>query len=210
MRVANFDRVEPSVLKEIPCRLIQSSSQARAATLICLYLPVVVAFAVAPVVVFLHVVLTPSVQDVLTDRPLLATELLTGFAFWLFLLGLPLKRLVERLSVRRLVQFDDGTVTVSDQVGPNISSWSAPLASYEGLTHHVRASLSGTRHELILVHRNRKKSILVCLSDRITQRDIDRIAVLFGCEEIPPRELYRIRAFFPDLPKPTWWRPAHA
>ncbi len=210
MRVAIFDQIEPTGLSELPCRLVQDGSRAQAATLLFLYLPAVVGLAVAPLVIFLHAVLTPGAQAVLTERPLLVAELIVGFVFWLFLLGLPLKRLVGRLATHRIIEIDGRTVSVTDHGNLRTSTWDAPLASYAGLTHHVRASLSGTRHELILVHRNRKKSILLRLADHISQSEVDRLATLLGCEEIPARELYRIRAFLPDWPIPGWWRPAHA
>ena len=66
-----------------------------------------------------------------------------------------------------------------------------PLASFAGVAHHVRASLSGTRHELILVHPDREKSVLLSLAAKVAQAEVDRVAALLGHKEISPGVLYR-------------------
>jgi hypothetical protein len=78
-------------------------------------------------------------------------------------------------------------------------TWSAPLASYTGVAHHVRASLSGARHELILVHPVWEKSILLSVAPRTSQSEVERVASLLGHKEIPPAELYRFKGLWPRM-----------
>ena len=70
------------------------------------------------------------------------------------------------------------------------TAWSVPLASYSGIAHHVRASLSGLRHELILVHPDPAKNLLVAVADRIPQATLDRAKALLRLPEVPAKSLY--------------------
>ncbi len=79
-----------------------------------------------------------------------------------------------------------------------------------GVVHHVRASLSGTRHELILVHPQREKSVLLSLADKMPQSEVDRVAALLGQKVVPPSELYRFKALWPRIWLPAWRDPAPA
>ena len=71
-------------------------------------------------------------------------------------------------------------------------TWSEPLAHYAGVAHRVRASLSGLRHELILVHRNPSRTILLAVANRIAPEEVARVANLLGLAEISSREAYRL------------------
>ena len=72
------------------------------------------------------------------------------------------------------------------------AAWSEPLAQYAGVAHRVRASLSGLRHELILVHRKPSRSILLDVSQRIAAEDAARVANLLGLAEISSREAFNL------------------
>ena len=74
----------------------------------------------------------------------------------------------------------------------------------------MRASLSGTRHELILVHPERDKCVLLSVAPRTTQAEVDRVATLLGHKEIPPSELYRFKALWPRMTPVSLPDPAHA
>jgi hypothetical protein len=124
--------------------------------------------------------------------------------------ALPTKRLVDRLATTRIVDIDDGVVTVTEGGYFRTWTWSAPLAAYAGVTDHVRASLSGTRHELILVHPEREKSVLLCVAARTSQSEVDRIAGLLGHKQIPPSELYRFKGLRPRMPTASLPDTAHA
>ncbi|MES0404106.1 MAG: hypothetical protein ABUJ93_11505, partial [Hyphomicrobium sp.] len=171
--------------------------------------PIVVALGFGCTFLIVQAAAAPAARAIVAQQPALALEILAALGFLAYLLALPLKRLLDRLAVHRTVEINKTTVTVTE--GKNFRSWTwtAPLNSFAGITHLVRASLSGTRHELILIHPERKKSVLVGVGDRMLQEDIDRVAVLLGQSVVPPKELYRLNAMWPRLPKLTWWRPAH-
>lgn len=90
-------------------------------------------------------------------------------------------------------------VAIHDQVEPTMP---APLPlrrgpGGSGVTHHVRASLAGSRHELILVNPEREKSILLSVAPRTSQAEAERVAALLGPRQISPSELYRFKGLWP-------------
>lgn len=210
MRVAIFDRVDPPAPSRLPFRLAQTCSQGTATALLLFFIPATFALACASAMLLVHAATVPAARAIVAERPQLAVVLLLALVFWILLLGLPVKRLFGRWAVGRTVTFDAETVTVTDAGVFRSWTWSEPLSSFAGVAHHVRASLSATRHELILVHPCRKKSILLSLADNISQAEVDRVATLLGHEEIPPQELYRLGVLWPRWSLPVWRRPAHA
>lgn len=210
MRVAIFDRVEPSVPSELPVRLFATCSQRAAAVKLLFAVPAVLLLAIATVLLILEAFMAPGARALIVQRPTLALEILAALAFWAYLVGLPVKRLVERLTVTRMVEIDPTTVTLTERTRFATRTWQVPLASYAGVAHHVRASLSGTRHELILVHPERAKSVLLALSPAMDQREVERVAALLGTGVIPASTLYRLALYLPRLALPTWRDPAHA
>ena len=210
MRVAIFDRVEPAVLTKVPQRLIETCSRRAAIIMLVATVPIVLAIGTTSLVLLFKAAVTPAVRATVAEHPALALEALAGFAFWVYLLALPLKRLTYRLCISRTVEIDEGTVRVIERRPFRTQTWSAPLASFQGVAHHVRASLSGTRHELILVHPSRRKSVLLSIADAMPQSEIDRVATLLGHKEISPSSLYRFEGLWPRLPLPAWRGTAHA
>jgi hypothetical protein len=210
MRVAIFDRVEPPVPSELPLRLVETCSRRAAAAMLLFAVPAVLTVGFASLLLVLHALLAPAVRATVAQHPLLGLEVLVAFAFWAYLLGVPLKRLVERLGATRAVDIDGASVLVFESGHFRAWSWSAPLGSYAGVAHHVRASVSGTRHELILVHPEREKSVLLSLADKMPQSEVDRVARLLGHKIIPPSEIYRFKAPWPRISLPAWRNPAHA
>lgn len=199
MRVAIYDRVEPPMPASLPLRLTQDCSQRSTAVSLAFVVPAALAAAVAAVALVSETISAPTVRAMLQERPTLAVEILSAVAFLIFLAVLPTKRLIDRLATTRTIEIANGVVTVNEGGHFQSWTWSAPLASYCGVTHHVRASLSGTRHEIILVHPEREKSILLCVAPKTSQSEVDRVAALLGQRQIPPSELYRFKGLWPRM-----------
>ena len=210
MRVAIYDRVEPPVPAQLPLRLAQTCSQRAAIALLVLVVPAAFGGTFAALAVVFQALLAPDARAVVEQHPTLGLEILFAIAFILYLLALPTRRLVARLSTTRTVEIADGLVSVTE--GGHFRSWTwvAPLASFAGVAHHVRASLSGTRHELILVHPTRAMSVLLSVAPRTSQSEVDRVATLLGHKEIPPSELYRFKALWPRMTPASLPDAAHA
>lgn len=146
-----------------------------------------------------HLVTDPAARAVVAARPQAALSLGLGLVllFWIF--GWPLAA-HARCALGRRITIAGGLVRAEGRglFGPR--AWVEPLASYAGVAHRVRSSLSGIRHELILVHRRPSRSVLLLASSQISQETVEAAARLFALAEIPSREAARLaplHGFFP-------------
>jgi len=210
MRVAIYDRVEPSTPASLPLRLTQACSQRSASVFLALALPATIAVTAAILFVAFEAVAAPAAHSLLRQRPAIAIELLVAVSFLFYVLVLPTRRQIYRLAARREIYIAQGIVTVAEFGHFRSWTWSEPLASYRGVAHHVRASLSGTRHEIILVHAQRQKSVLLCVAPKTSQADVENIATLLGHREIPSSELYRFKGLWPRVATEPLPEAAHA
>lgn len=209
MRAAIFDRIEPQLPFDVPYSSVQTCSRRTSIAFLLLLIPAVVALGCACTLLIVQAAAAPDARAIVAQRPMLALQILTAIVFLTYLLGLPLKRLLDRVAVHRTVKIDDAIVTVTEGRNFRARTWTATLNSFTGITHHLRASLSGTRQELILVHPERDKSVLLGVSNHMLQEDIDRVAALLGQQLIPPKELYRFNSMWSPQHLYNWWRPAH-
>jgi hypothetical protein len=172
-----------------------------------LAVPAALAIGVGAATLMVQAAIVPEARALLALHPMLGLEILSAVAFFAWLVVMPLRRLFVRLTLSREVEISPVAVTVTEHRRFRSQTWSQPLGSYVGLAHHVRASLSGTRHELILVHPQREKSVLLSLAAKMAQAEVDRVATLVSHKEIPASALYR---FGVELPRfvPTTWRDA--
>ncbi len=127
----------------------------------------------------------------IAQDPIVAVQLAIALIFWFGLVIWPLRRGLSRLSQRRVLTIDATTVIVDETNLFGRRRWSEPLASYRGLTHHVRSSLSGLRHELVLVHPDRARSLLVAAAEHMSDADVDLVRSHLRVGPVTPDELYR-------------------
>jgi hypothetical protein len=101
------------------------------------------------------------------------------------------------------VEIGYGVVAVVERRFGFKRRWTAPVSEFLGLAHNVRASLSGSRHELVLVHPDPEHNVLLQLAPSMPQPHIDRVAILLGVSEIPARALVGQTAPRPGLSAPV-------
>src|SRR5262245_43428523 len=101
MRVAIFDRFDPPAPAQLPLPLTETCSRRTALVMLVLAVPAVLAVGLAVLMLIVEAVVVPGPRAALAQHPVLGLEVLTGIAFGAYLLGLPLKRLVERLAAAR-------------------------------------------------------------------------------------------------------------
>lgn len=192
MPQAIFDVVVSDPLfAHLPFSVDQRSSRTSSLIMLMLLVPALVTLMVP---VGLLAVFAMPVFSVAADNPAAAAQVLVGLGVWTVLFALPAKRIIQRFGKGRKICINAGLVTVSEQRATRSQVWSVPLAEFSGLAHHVRATLSGLRHELILVHRDRGKSVLLHTADQISQSTIERATALLRLPQISAGELYRFRA----------------
>ena len=191
MRAAAFETVLPGgPITCLPLTMVQTASRASPLLMLVLALPAVSAVVTPFWLIAAH---TANDQSLVLERPETAVLLAVTFVAWSLLFGWPLGQRALRFGNRRRIELDARHVHVTERAGFWRTSWTEPVASYDGLTHRVRASLSGIRHELILIHPDPRRSLLLRVADRITQSETDQLANLLGCREIAPQPFYRRR-----------------
>jgi len=174
--------------------------------MIAVLLPLGLAILLPFGLVLQHLALDPATRAVLAERPEAGLQLLLALAVLGSLLWWPLVRFAHSLTHGRSIAIDRGMVLVGERGLFGVERWSEPVANYAGVAHQVRTSLSGLRHELVLVHRDPERTVLLAVADRIPQGEVDRAASLLGLAEIPSREAYRLTLlrgiFGPAEPQP--------
>jgi hypothetical protein len=194
MRPSTFDRFEPAQpLTALPARFVQTSSLLRALATAGLVVPIFAALVLPFGLVAARAAGEPETLAVVAERPEAALQLALALFLGLALVAYPLRRVLRMLGRRRTIEIDATTVTVRDISRFGTRAWSRPLASYQGIAHHVRATLSGTRHEVVLVHPDPRRDVLIEIAERIPQSRIDALATLLGRPELPSRVLYGAR-----------------
>lgn len=192
MHVAAIDSVSPSdTPATLPLRLDQTFSAASAILMLLPTLVIALALYIPACTLTLELLADPSAPSLILQRPRSAMQVALGLILWTVLLGLLLRRAAARLGRARIVEIEAGSVRVTERGLFGRQRWAAPLASYLGVAHHVRATLSGSRHEVILVHPVPRHSVLLRIAPQIAQAEIGAIASLLGQREISPRALYR-------------------
>jgi hypothetical protein len=178
--------LEPS--SPVPFVVQQAPEGGGRLVLAAVLVPILVAVMMPFWLVVTQLASDPAARAILADRPLLALELLTGLIVLFGIFGWPLLHLAARGLERRRVTIDGGLVRseASGLFGP--TSWTEPLAQYAGVSHRVRTSLSGVRHELVLVHRRPSRSVVIQCAPQISEEAVHAAARLFALAEIPSRD----------------------
>jgi hypothetical protein len=198
MTAKTQDRREPGpAFDQLPVRIERCPSLASVVFDLCLLCAMLAGLASIFTVAVAHAVAEPRALAVLSNHPVAAVQGLFGLAVLLAIVVLPVRRLLRRVGARRTVEVHADVVRVSETTLWGTRQWEEPLARYRGVAHHVRASLSGLRHELVLVHESAARNVIMAESDRITHTTIERAKALLGLPELPARELYARSAATP-------------
>lgn len=182
--------VSDALFTALPLLVEQKSSPASGMIRLALLVP---ALATLMVPLGLLAAFAAPAVSVAASNPIAAAQALLGLCMWTALFALPCKRIIHHFGRGRRVRIEAGVVMVNERGAIRCRDWSAPLAEFCGIAHHVRATLSGLRHELILVHPERAKSVLLHTADSFSQATLERAAALLSMPQVPPAELYRFR-----------------
>lgn len=193
MRLASIDRTTPSMPDfSVPLLSIEQLPARRSTGVLLALLLLFGAVLLSPFYMIATTALADqALRDAVSTRPLASLQILTGLAFWLVLLGFPIYRLLNTLTRSRTIELADGRVTVVDRAFGDAKSWSAPVAEFLGVAPYLRASLSGVRHELVLVHPDRARSVLIAMAPRLMQSEVDQVALALGLPELAPQMLHQ-------------------
>jgi hypothetical protein len=188
---ADFGSSPPSIASDppsLPLVFEQAPEGGGRFVLIAVLFPLLVALMVPFWLVVVQLASDPAARAILAARPLVGVQLAAGLLGVASIFGWPLAMLARRALGRRRVTIGNGSVR-SEVVGRfGKRSWIEPLAGYAGLTHRVRTSLSGVRHELVLVHPRPSRSVILQSGPQIPPEAAAAAARLFTLAEIPSRE----------------------
>jgi hypothetical protein len=124
------------------------------------------------------------------DVSLLAgLQLAAAFSMALVLLVFAIRRVRMAWGRSATVEIGYGVVAVNERRFGMTHRWAVPVSDFLGVAHNVRSSLSGSRHELVLVHPDPSKHVLLGLAPVMPQQQIDRVVILLGLLEIPARSI---------------------
>lgn len=129
-----------------------------------------------------------SARAVLTHHPLLGAQLGLGIVVLLALFGWPLAHLSRRALVRRRITIAGGLVHASGIGRFGGRAWAEPIGAYRGIAPRIRSSLSGVRHELVLLHPRPERSVVLYSGAAITADMIAAASRILAVAEIPSRE----------------------
>lgn len=185
MRPEAFESVEQlSADGEFPILTLQSTERWSEIIRLVLLATLAGVIVLPQIALAVYVLANPETRAMILARPLMSAELAVAMAFWIGLFAWPLRRLYARVNGRRKVEISRSIVAVRDEKLLSTKTWMSPLSAYKGITHRVRASLSGSRHELVLVHPDASRSVLLMVSEYISASEIQRFAGHLGLPQI--------------------------
>lgn len=124
-------------------------------------------------------------------RPLAAAQVSLGLLVLTALIVLPLARLVARAGKGKVVDITATQVSITERGLFGARAYQAPLASYLGVMRRVRTTLSSVRHEVILVHRDRRYDVVLCDDAARTASTLENATRLLGLPEVDHRAINR-------------------
>ncbi|KUO54117.1 MAG: hypothetical protein APF80_14870 [Alphaproteobacteria bacterium BRH_c36] len=178
-----------------------------AATQTLLLLPILIAVVGPSAMIAAQALAEPATRDRLAASPLNTAGALVGVAIWFAMFAIPAFHALRRIGWSRDVELDRDTVRICDRTLFGTRRLQLPLREFEGISHHVRTNLSGTRHELVLVHHDRSSSLLLQMSDSISQDATEANARRFQLPVLPagalflnrPRRTFCFARLFPAM-----------
>ena len=188
MRATAFETIVPDQsITALPVTLVQRPSRSSPIFMVLLVVPVVMAMLMP---YSLIAVAAARDSSIVLDRGRSVAQIMIAFALWSLVFGWPIVVRLSRIWTQRTVHISGENVRVVERTMLGEHAWSKPLSSYRGVAHHIRSSVGGTRHELLLIHKDKTASILLRASPMISRREIDDVVRLLGCREIAPQVFY--------------------
>jgi cytochrome b561 len=119
--------------------------------------------------------------------PMAALSVAASTVLAVTLFALPLLGLLARVASHRRVVIAEGNVV--DTRHSVLGGWrtETPLAEFRGVAHVVRTTLSGAHHELVLVHADRRRNIVLQRADAISRPTIEHTLERLARPELPAR-----------------------
>jgi hypothetical protein len=206
MRLGAVDQVTPSTpIEALPLRLELQGSRGSFLVSLMMTVPVAMLLITPFALVGMVAVYEPATFSKLSMSWGSGIQLTAALAIIMGMTGFAVRRVVMSWGRNATVEIGYGVVAVIEGRFGLKRRWTEPLSEFRGIAHNVRATLSGSRHELVLVHPNSDMNVMLQIAQRMPQPHIDRVAILLGLPEIPAQTLMprMIAAPAPQLTLPS-------
>ncbi|MGD9830219.1 MAG: hypothetical protein AB7E70_05085 [Hyphomicrobiaceae bacterium] len=191
MNRTGFDRIEPAEpAQAFPIRLSQRWSPTSTLVMAALTVPLALGCLFVPLYLAIAGAFQAEPLSRLTSDPVYGLTLVTALALATYLAVMALSSLFGRVGRSRILEIRAGHIEVQDRSLFGQRSWQSPVASFTGIAHHMRATLSGTRHEIVLVSPDPNRSLLLFAGERVSQDTMQRYARLLDLPVVPAKILY--------------------
>jgi hypothetical protein len=190
MQLSAIDRISPPTpIDQLPVRLDLAGSRGSLAVSL-LMTAGATAFLITPfALVGSFAAFQPDIFVNADLSWLSGLQLAVAFVLALVLTAFNIRRVRMAWGRSATVEIGFGVIAVVERRFGVVHRWDAPISDFLGIAHNVRSSLSGARHELVLVHPDPAKHVLLSLAPSMPQQHIDRVSILLGLLEIPARSL---------------------
>jgi hypothetical protein len=121
-----------------------------------------------------------ELRAALAAHPIAAVELAAAFTFWAGLVCWPLRNIIIAMASDRIIDIRDGEVMVVDRTPFSTHGWRMPLTTYSGVTVHLRTSLSSVLREVVLVHPDPRRSVILATAEQIGKPEILELCRILG------------------------------
>ena len=132
----------------------------------------------------------PEALSLALARPLVTLQIVAGLLLLTTLVLVPVRRLLARVGRTGLIEIDDRIVCVNETGFLAGRSFAEPLSAYRGAAHRIRTTLSGIQHELVLVHPDARRDVVIALD---AVQPVMTPAAMFGRLALPEIALADIR-----------------
>jgi hypothetical protein len=126
-------------------------------------------------------------------QPLTTVQIVLGVLMVSALLLVPARRLVAGIGRAGIVEIDGNVVQVAEKGLLSARKFSEPLDAYRGIAHRIRTSVSGIHHELVLVHPDARRDVVIALDGMDASMTPAAVIARLGLPEITGGELVRRR-----------------
>lgn len=127
-----------------------------------------------------------ELRAALAAHPIAAIELAVAFTFWAGLVCWPLRNIILAMASDRIIDIRNGEVMVVDRTPFSTHGWRMPLVTYSGITVHLRTSLSSVLREVVLVHPDPRRSVILAMAEQIGKREILELCRILGLPLLRP------------------------
>jgi hypothetical protein len=124
-------------------------------------------------------------------QPLATFQIVVGILMLAALLLVPARRLVAGIGRAGIVEIDGKLVQVAEKGLLSTRQFSEPLEAYRGVAHRIRTSVSGIHHELVLVHPDARRDVVIALDGMDPAMTPAAMIFRLGLPEITGSEIAR-------------------